>query len=483
MHFKTCVFLLVGTLAGITLADPTAVPTPKAQEANPKPAETATEADSLEAAYRREYAFLDTQRRQLQQLLEEFQRSAAIQERQLEGKIAALERQALHLSLEVKRREDALLEAEKRNEAAQEQAALLEMTLTQAKTSLEDHGLKVDASTASAAEQLNQLFQLAQQALHLGSTLHRQPASFFLPDGQEVQGTILFLGNIAAYGISGQGSGMLLPAGEGRLKLLDQPKGMAVAKALIAGQAVPVLPLFLFENVKQSVELEQAKTWRQVLDDGGPIAWIIAGLGGLGLLLALTRTGILTGSEWGGKGLTRRVVALVASGAREAAQNHLERVRSAYAPVLKASLSHLDLTQEEWEIAVSDALLQQAVRLDRFSSLVLVIAAVAPLLGLLGTVTGMIETFDVITRFGTGDPKLLASGIAVALITTEVGLIVAIPLLLVGNLLNGWAANLKTDLELAALAVREARQDAVVAWSAEAAEEAIGQPPPLAARG
>jgi biopolymer transport protein ExbB len=76
---------------------------------------------------------------------------------------------------------------------------------------------------------------------------------------------------------------------------------------------------------------------------------------------------------------------------------------------------------------------------------------VAPLLGLLGTVTGMIQTFDVITEFGTSDPKLLSGGIATALVTTELGLIVAIPCLLLGNLLGGWADRIKDDMEKAAL--------------------------------
>ena len=85
--------------------------------------------------------------------------------------------------------------------------------------------------------------------------------------------------------------------------------------------------------------------------------------------------------------------------------------------------------------------------------MILMIAGVAPLLGLLGTVTGMIQTFDVITEFGTSDPKLLAGGIAVALVTTEQGLIVAIPCLLLGNLLSGWADRIKDDMEKGALKV------------------------------
>lgn len=96
-------------------------------------------------------------------------------------------------------------------------------------------------------------------------------------------------------------------------------------------------------------------------------------------------------------------------------------------------------------------ILNEQSRIDRFGSFVMVIAAVAPLLGLLGTVTGMIATFDIITEQGTGDPKLLSGGISEALVTTMIGLVVAIPLLLLGNLLSGWAQNIKDSMEQSAL--------------------------------
>ena len=78
----------------------------------------------------------------------------------------------------------------------------------------------------------------------------------------------------------------------------------------------------------------------------------------------------------------------------------------------------------------------------------------APLLGLLGTVTGMIATFDAITEVGTGDPRTLAGGISEALITTELGLIVAIPTLLLGNFLSGVGERFKRRLEIAALSIQ-----------------------------
>ena len=76
-----------------------------------------------------------------------------------------------------------------------------------------------------------------------------------------------------------------------------------------------------------------------------------------------------------------------------------------------------------------------------------VLAAVAPLLGLLGTVLGMIETFNVISVFGTGNSRAMASGISIALITTQTGLLVAIPGLLMSNRLNRTAQTLKTNLD------------------------------------
>jgi biopolymer transport protein ExbB len=119
--------------------------------------------------------------------------------------------------------------------------------------------------------------------------------------------------------------------------------------------------------------------------------------------------------------------------------------------VLKATLEHLDSDRDHLEDVISESILHETPFLDRFGSTILVLAAVAPLLGLLGTVTGMISTFDVITEFGTGNPKLLSGGISEALVTTELGLIVAIPALLAGNLLGGWAEGIKDAIDKSAL--------------------------------
>lgn len=103
--------------------------------------------------------------------------------------------------------------------------------------------------------------------------------------------------------------------------------------------------------------------------------------------------------------------------------------------------------------------LKEQPALDRFGALIFVVAAVAPLLGLLGTVTGMIATFEIITEFGTGDPKMLSGGISEALITTQLGLVVAIPAVVLGNILKGRATTVGDALEAGALSLINMLQD------------------------
>ncbi|WP_147818903.1 MotA/TolQ/ExbB proton channel family protein [Salidesulfovibrio onnuriiensis] len=123
--------------------------------------------------------------------------------------------------------------------------------------------------------------------------------------------------------------------------------------------------------------------------------------------------------------------------------------------------------QDDWQSAIArDYLTSRSgseeldvelsrVLVDRYAGVaekgiptILVLAATAPLLGLLGTVTGMVDTFEVIAQFGTGNAKGLAAGISQALITTQSGLIVAVPGMVVGGLLYRRASKLKAKMEL-----------------------------------
>ena len=92
---------------------------------------------------------------------------------------------------------------------------------------------------------------------------------------------------------------------------------------------------------------------------------------------------------------------------------------------------------------LDETVIRLITAMDRYLALITVLSGVAPLLGLLGTVVGMMATFDVITIYGTGNAKAMAGGISVALITTQTGLLVSIPGLYMSGFLNRRAGNLK----------------------------------------
>ena len=107
--------------------------------------------------------------------------------------------------------------------------------------------------------------------------------------------------------------------------------------------------------------------------------------------------------------------------------------------VIRAWQTDPDVDVETLERRLDDAILKETGRLERGHWVIKVVSVVAPLMGLLGTVTGMIQTFQAITLFGTGDPKLMAGGISEALVTTMLGLVVAIPLVLLHSGVNNIA--------------------------------------------
>jgi biopolymer transport protein ExbB len=190
-----------------------------------------------------------------------------------------------------------------------------------------------------------------------------------------------------------------------------------------------------------------------VINSGGTIAWIIVALGLFGGILIVARLVFLRNASAATGKIVERVGRHVRKGEIDKALATCKEFQGATARVVAAAVRNLDRDRVHLEDIISESLLHESSHLNRFGSIILVIAAVAPLLGLLGTVTGMITTFDIITEFGTGDPKLLSGGISIALVTTEVGLAVAIPTLLLGNVLSSWAENIKGGMEKGALRV------------------------------
>ncbi|MEO1326597.1 MAG: MotA/TolQ/ExbB proton channel family protein, partial [Pseudomonadota bacterium] len=126
--------------------------------------------------------------------------------------------------------------------------------------------------------------------------------------------------------------------------------------------------------------------------------------------------------------------------------------------------SNKSVDTETLELKLNEAVLKEVPKIQRGILLVKVISVVAPLAGLLGTVTGMIKTFQVITLYGAGDPKLMAGGISQALMTTVLGLVVAIPMVLLHTVLSGRAKSL--------LGILQEQSAGLIAEHSEAAHSA-----------
>ncbi|KMQ49809.1 MotA/TolQ/ExbB proton channel family protein [Chitinispirillum alkaliphilum] len=135
------------------------------------------------------------------------------------------------------------------------------------------------------------------------------------------------------------------------------------------------------------------------------------------------------------------------------AHNLAENSKGVLARILNTCLHHSKWKRPVAEKAVKELLLDEVPALDKHLDTLAVLAAAAPLLGLLGTVTGMISMFESITTFGTGDPQLLAGGISEALVTTKAGLAIAIPILLIHNFLRNRKNHIQSEMEVYAMRI------------------------------
>jgi biopolymer transport protein ExbB len=168
------------------------------------------------------------------------------------------------------------------------------------------------------------------------------------------------------------------------------------------------------------------------INQGGAVGYTIILIGIVGLLIALGRLLVL---QTTGKQMARQLQSSAASD-----KNPLGRILGVYEENRSVALDTLDLKLDE-------AIMREAPKLERLQGTIKVFAGIAPLMGLLGTVVGMIKTFQSITLFGTGDPKLMADGISQALVTTVEGLIVAIPLVFLHAIVSGKSRALIEILE------------------------------------
>lgn len=190
--------------------------------------------------------------------------------------------------------------------------------------------------------------------------------------------------------------------------------------------------------------LVKAPSLTERVQQGGVIGYIIIALGIVSVLIALGRLLALT--------VVKRKIEHQIKTPDAPGRNPLGRILSVYS-------EHREVDVDTLELKLGEAVLRELPKINRGLSLLKIVAAVAPLMGLLGTVTGMIVTFQAITLFGAGDPKLMAGGISQALVTTVLGLTVAIPTLLLHNLLQSRAELINALLQREGVALVAAQAE------------------------
>ena len=404
----------------------------------------------LELAYQKEFTFLKAQKRNLEKRFKELKKHNNIKLTKTQHSIDTLQAKFLRLNTQSEKLEQKLVQAERTEQDATDNSAVLEGTLMQSASTLKAFGYEVNTQSKHAAVELQKAFIFAANKLKELALITKTKGSFFLLDGTKVTGDIIKVGNIASYGLTNKNAVALVPAGNGVLKAWNKSAEYS-ARALFNGTAIDKLKIFIFESSDKEIAINVEKSLLDFINSAGAIGWVIVILGLVVIILMILRVIFLKNAGSSTIEIRTKVAKEISKLDTKEALKHCKASKSATSRVLAATIRNIDKERDHLEDIVAEAVLHENHFLDRFGMAIMVIAAVAPLLGLLGTVTGMISTFDIITEFGTGDPAMLSGGISEALVTTELGLIVAIPALLVGNLLSGWSEKIKDHMEQAAL--------------------------------
>ncbi len=257
--------------------------------------------------------------------------------------------------------------------------------------------------------------------------------------GKETQADILVLGNFSsAYRLADETGFLLYSDQSQRLFALSKLPSRRMAQqieAYMSGKAQSV-----WIDISRGAALRQLthrlSLWEQI-PKGGPIVWPILGIAALAGLIILERIFFLMRKQVNAERFAEAVCTRAARQEWDECALLCKKKRSKPLPrVLAAGLEGRCLSREDLENVLQEAILNEIPPMERFLSTLGMLAAIAPLLGLLGTVTGMINTFHVITYFGAGDPRMMSGGISEALVTTMLGLAAAIPIMLCHTILS-----------------------------------------------
>lgn len=281
--------------------------------------------------------------------------------------------------------------------------------------------------------------------LRRGSILSEAKGAVYNQAGEKVSTQILSMGHIAAYAKTKKGLVPLAASSDKKDLFLTDEKAPSFDQkkpGLVSSTVV------LKEGGVQAKAPTLTSVLKEKLDSGGAVGYIIIFLGFIGLGIAFIRFSLIRSYNVLDESGIKEVVKKIQMGELETAKTILGTQSSnPLSQFVEKLISYRHKSNEVYEAIVIDEISKVQSKVSRYGPYLIVLAAVAPLLGLLGTVTGMIGTFDMITIHGTGNPKLLSGGIKEALVTTQMGLMVAIPCILAGNYLSSRALKIVSKFE------------------------------------
>ena len=286
------------------------------------------------------------------------------------------------------------------------------------------HAFLANLAQQKAIPGINELeqlwFQIQQETVESGKVV-RFPAKITLNDGSSKDSLVTRVGVFNA--VSDGKIVRYIPETRQVMELPRQPAAKFVDAAMDMENASNGMVDTMVDPSRGAIlsMLIQVPGIFERIQQGKLIAYIILALAVAGLLVALQRFITLSLAE-------NRIKSQLQND-QPASDNPLGRIISVHRKHPKADVETLERKLDE-------AIIRELPALERGIPVIKVLAVIAPLLGLLGTVTGMIETFQSITLFGTGDPKLMAGGISQALVTTVLGLTAAIPLIFLHSLVS-----------------------------------------------
>lgn len=292
----------------------------------------------------------------------------------------------------------------------------------------------------AAAEQITRqvrLIETALQRLEGAVGGERFEGKALTPAGRLEKGQFALVGPVALFASAESGAAgvvqLQLGSPEPSVVALPEAFNPALKSFALSGEGEIPVDASMGNALKISATRE---TWLQHVKKGGPVMVPILALGVCSVLIFLTRWLVVSRIRTATPADLQVILGALNGNDRARAEAHAKSIRGPVGEMLHMAIGHFREKKEYVEEVMYEKMIETKPRLEKLLPFLALAAAAAPLLGLLGTVTGMINTFNMITVFGTGDPKTLAGGISEALITTEYGLVVAIPSLLLHAVLS-----------------------------------------------